>query len=294
MSAPSVDCVHDPRADLGEGAIWSDADQAVYWVDIPNGRLHRFRPADGATAVWETGRPVGCVAETRSGRFVLALADGFFELDPTSGVLAHLGGPRPVDRGHRFNDGAVDPAGRFLAGTMPLAGGRAEDHSGALFALAPDGTVRAVMDGFHVINGMAFAPDGRTAYISDSFPSVRTIWAHDYDPDDGAWSNRRVFFDTRAVAGRPDGGATDAEGCYWMAGVGGWQLVRLTPEGAVDMEIPMPVEKPSKIVFGGPGYGTLYVTSIRVPDDPEQPQSGGLFALSVPGVAGFAPWVMPR
>ena len=45
-----------------------------------------------------------------------------------------------------------------------------------------------MMEGFHRINGLAFAPDGRTAYFSDSFPEVRTIGAYDYDPDDGAWS----------------------------------------------------------------------------------------------------------
>ncbi len=170
---------------------------------------------------------------------------------------------------------------------MPLAGSSATDASGTLFSFDGSAPAREVLSGFHTINGLAFAPDGRTAYVSDSFPAIRTIWAFDHDPDDGAWSNRRVFFDTRAVAGRPDGAAIDAEGCYWMAGVSGWQLVRITPGGKVDRVIPMPVERPTRPAFGGPGGATLFCTSIAVPDDPRQPQSGGVFALSVPGVTGL-------
>ena len=288
--APRVDCVLDVRARAGEGAIWSTAQKVLYWVDVPAGVVNRFDPGTGQNQRWEMGRPVGCVAETESGGLVAALTDGFFALDPGSGDLTRLSGPAPEARGHRFNDGTVDPAGRFLAGTMPLAGPSESEATGTLYAF--DGqTACEVMGGFHTINGLAFSMDGRTAYVSDSFPSVRTIWAYDYDTGTGTWSNGRVFFDTRTVAGRPDGGTIDADGCYWMAGVGGWQLLRITPAGKVDMDIPMPVERPTRIAFGGRDLSTLYVTSIAVPDDPRQPLAGGLFALTVPGVSGVP---MPR
>jgi sugar lactone lactonase YvrE len=77
-----------------------------------------------------------------------------------------------------------------------------------------------------------------------------------------------------------------------MAGVGGWQLVRFTPEGAVDRIVEVPVEKPTKIAFGGPALDVIYVTSIGMSLTPgteaRQPQAGGLFATRVPGVAGVA------
>ena len=137
-------------------------------------------------------------------------------------------------------------------------------------------------------NGMCFSPDGRTMYLSDSNPGVRTIWACDYDTDTGTPTNRRVFFDTREVAGRPDGGTVDADGCYWMAGVGGWQLVRITPQGKVDRIVEMPVEKPTKPMFGGPRLDTLFVTSIGMgmEDDPKQPLAGSLFSITGLGVTG--------
>lgn len=286
---PRADCVIDARARTGEGAIWHG--DALWWVDIPAGLLHRFEPESGARRTWECGRPLGCVAPKRSGGMIAALADGFHHLDLDSGALTPIADPEADRPENRFNDGAVDPRGRFYAGTMPIDGPSEETGpQGALYALGGE-RVRAVVGGLWVQNGLAFSPDGRTAYLSDTFPEVRTIWAFDYDPDDGAWTNRRTFFDTRAVDGRPDGAAIDAEGCYWMAGVGGWELVRITPAGDLDMRIPLPVEKPTRPAFGGRGLATLYVTSIGAGLgegwERTQPQAGGVFALSVPGVVGL-------
>ena len=289
---PAVDCVLDIRAALGEGAIWSVREQALYWVDIVGGTLNRFDPASGANRHWDMGRPIGCFALKRTGGLVVALADGFHHFDPDGGALTAIHDPEPDKPGNRFNDGTVDHQGRFYAGTMPIAGPSAErGPEGTLYRLDADESVTTVRGDLFVVNGLAFSPDGRTAYLSDSYPERQTIWAHDYDPDTAAWTNARVFFDARAVDGRPDGGAVDAEGCYWMAGVGGWQLVRITPAGDVDMIIPMPVEKPTRIAFGGADLGTLYVTTIgsagitRGSED-KQPQAGSLFALTVPGVKG--------
>jgi L-arabinonolactonase len=76
-----------------------------------------------------------------------------------------------------------------------------------------------------------------------------------------------------------------------MAGVGGWQLVRFTPAGQVDQVVEMPVEKPTKVAFGGPDLDVLYVTSIGARPTPgterRQPLAGGIFALRVAGVRGL-------
>ena len=98
-----------------------------------------------------------------------------------------------------------------------------------------------------------------------------------------------MFFHSGEVAGRPDGAPIDVDGCYWFAGVGGWQIVRVTPAGMVDRIIEMPVEKPSKVMFGGAGLDTLYVTSIAegVSDKAVQPEAGSLFAITGTGTQGL-------
>ena len=122
--AISVECVLDARAATGEGAIWSEARAGLWWVDIPAGRLHLHTPSTGENAVWEFGRPIGCAAETRSGKVVVALTDGFFELDTASGDLTALGragaghAGAPVQRRGGRSGGAVP-------GRDDAAGGRA-------------------------------------------------------------------------------------------------------------------------------------------------------------------------
>lgn len=290
MPHPEIDCVLRIAAQIGESPIWSGADQSLYWVDITAGLLHRFDPVSGRNTTWEMGQEIGCFALCDSGDIIVALTSGFHQFNPVTGDMTPIPGPVPGEQGHRFNDGTVDAAGRFYAGTMPLGGPTVQDASGTLYCLNADLSVTRVMTGFHTINGMAFSPDARTVYISDSFPDAQAIWAYDYDLDDGKWSNKRLFFDTNTVPGRPDGGAVDSDGCYWMAGVSGWHVLRITPDGHIDMDIAMPVEKPTRIAFGGPDLTTIYVTSISTGLTPGtvQPDAGGIFAFSVPGVSGVA------
>ena len=289
--APRVDCILDARAKVGESPVWSGGDERLWWVDIDGERLHRTDPATGADESWAMGEPIGCLALDRSGGVVVALAHGFHRFGPASGTVTPLAEAEPDRPQNRFNDGTTDGRGRFWAGTMNRGGAGAEPE-GTLYRLDPDGRVTATADGFFTINGLAFSPDDRVMYLADSAPAIRTIWACDYDPDAGVFTRRRVFFDTRAVAGRPDGGCVDADGCYWMAGVSGWQLVRLTPAGEIDRIVDMPVEKPSKIAFGGSNLTTMFVTSIGTGLTPgtedRQPRAGGVFALDL-GVRGLPP-----
>lgn len=295
--SPSSDCVLDARATLGEGIVWDAAVARFWWVDIAAPALHRFDPATGANETWPMPSAIGCVAPRASGGAIVGLEAGWSVFDPAPGSVAVLNDGAPGAEGMRFNDGTVDPAGRFWAGTMPKAGpadaAAGEPARGDLFRLDPDGESRRMLDGLYIQNGLSFSPDGSVMYLSDSHPAVRTIWAFDYAVDSGTPSNRRPFFDTRQVDGRPDGAAMDADGCYWMAGVDGWQVVRITPAGAVDRIIPVPVQKPTCLAFGGPRLDTLYLTSmgpglIAPGTEGRQPRAGGIFALD-PGVAGYAP-----
>jgi len=293
----TVDCVLDARATLGEGAVWDSESGKLWWVDIGAPALHRYTPDTNYTEQWLMPSAIGCVAPRRSGGAILGLEEGWSGFNPANGKITLINDRAPGRASHRFNDGAVDPAGRFWAGTMPKAGPRnaaaGEAGDGELFCLEADGSCRQVLGSLYIQNGLAFSPDGKRMYLSDSYPAVRTIWQFDYDLETGVPANRRLFFDTRTVAGRPDGAAMDADGCYWMAGVDGWQILRLTPEGKVDRTIDVPIEKPTCLAFGGADLGDLYITSmgaglITPGTEARQPQAGGLFACR-PGVTGYAP-----
>lgn len=281
-----ITCVADTRSIIGEGAIWDARDACLWWVDIPAGLIHRFDPATGENATFEFGEPVGCLAVRERGGLVVAAASGFWFFDPETGARAHLHDPEPDRPDSRFNDGAVDARGRFWAGTMANV---PTNPVGAVYCLSPDLTVTKWRDAMHTPNGMAFSPDGDVLYLSDSFPKVRMVWRCRYDIETGTPQDFTPFFDTEGLAGRPDGATVDAEGCYWLAGVSGWQIYRISPDGRLIATIDLPVEKPSRPAFGGDGMATLYVTSISEGITPgtDQPQAGGLFAIEGLGITGL-------
>ena len=273
------------RARLGEGAVWDTGDQALWWTDIKGRKIHRTAE-DGTDEVVDFGEEVGCLARRDDGGLVLAARSGFHLFDPSTGARTPIGDPERHLPDNRFNDGATDNRGRFWAGTMNDDTSFPE-RCGSFYRLGTDRRIVRELPGVFTTNGMTFSPDGRTMYFSDSNPGVRSIWRADYDPDTGAPSNIRLFFDTREVAGRPDGGTVDADGCYWMAGVSGGQVVRITPEGRVDKIIEMPVEKPTKTMFGGANLDILYVTTIGM-GYPDGGVDGHLFAITGLGVTGIA------
>lgn len=81
----------------------------------------------------------------------------------------------------RLNEGAVDPAGRFLVGTMGKEFGSSNARMWSLRPLAEKGKWEAplVLDRITCTNGMAWVDGGKTMYFTDSW--VKEIVKFDYD-----------------------------------------------------------------------------------------------------------------
>ena len=158
---------------------------------------------------------------------------------------------------------------------------------GSLYRVTADGKVERKVGGLIIANGLAFSPDGRTMFHSDSRGKWIDRW--DLDPATGAISNRtRIVADIDEATGRPDGGATDAEGFYWSAGVSGARLNRFAPDGKLVASYPVPVAGPTMPCFGGPGLRTLYVTSLRTGRAPELLARYPLTGITITGPSPVA------
>jgi sugar lactone lactonase YvrE len=276
---------------VGESPTWSAAEGAWYWVDIPARRVWRMDGSTGAARYWDNAEMVACVAAKAGGGLIAGMETGIFSLelgaDQNAAVLKLATPASGLGVGMRFNDGRCDRQGRFWSGTMfmDMSAARAV---GQLYRYdASRGISAPFVSELLTQNGTAFSPDGRTMYLSDSHPQRRMVWAFDYDIADGVPSNRRVFADMTKEAGRPDGAAVDADGCYWICGNDGGYLLRYTPEGKVDRRVDVPMLKPSMCAFGGKDLDTLLVTSI-VSGKPEDAEWGGSVLLLRPGVKGVA------
>jgi sugar lactone lactonase YvrE len=280
-----IRCVANPRALVGEGPVWDDHRQVLWWIDVKNPRLFRYDPASGENREFVMPERIGCIALRESGGLIGAFMSGFKWLDPDLDAITPIMDPEPERPGNRFNDGKCDRRGRLFAGTMDNA---EVECTGTLYRLDPDLSVHVMQTDVHLSNGLGWSPDDRTLYYTDSLR--RTIWAYDYDLDTGAIANRRVFARVPDDAGVPDGLCIDAQGGVWSAHWGGWRLTRYAPDGRIDRVVEMPVPQPSCPAFGGPDLDVLYVSSAAIEMTPadftKAPDGGGLFALDV-GVRGL-------
>ncbi len=256
---PAIRTYATPGLTTGEGPFWHSGEQALYFVDIQAPRLYRLDPATGALRFWTMPSDIGSFGLCHDGRAIVALRSGIYFFDLTTEALTFIVNPEAGITTNRFNDGKVGPDGRFWVGSMddtpekqPRAG---------LYRIGHDGTSTTMLTGLITSNGLAWSPDGRTMYHSDSRQCF--VQAFDYDLKDGSISHHRELLRLTDAQGRPDGAAMDVEGCYWSAGPSAGVVNRIAPDGTIVQRYELPLAAPTMPCFGGPDMRTLFVTSLK-------------------------------
>ena len=266
-----AELILDAKTMLGEGSLWSPEKQALYWVDILGRKVMLFDPVSRENRVYETPSDVGTVVQANSGDLLLALTDGFYRLNPQSGQVSMVAEQKGL--GLRFNDGKCDPAGRFWAGTM------AHDctpNAGALYCMDADYSVRRMVNGVTISNGIVWNKAKDTMYYVDS-PTFR-VDAFDYELATGNISNRRTAVSVPDEIGLPDGMTIDDQDNLWVAHYGAghvtsWDPVAGTLLGRVEIPGGNLV---TSCAFGGEQMKELFITTASCRED-AGPRGGGLF-----------------
>lgn len=277
----------DAKATLGEGPIWDDQRQVLFWVDIVEGKLFAYDPARHQNEVHDIGQYVGTIVPAAQGdQVMLAVYDGFASYNLETRELHKIVNPEADKPLNRFNEGKCDPNGRFWAGTLDIV---VKDTVGSLYCLDHDLSVRKVLSPTGISNGLAWRQDGKVMYYIDT--RLQNVRAYDFDTQKGMVSNERVVVRVPKTMGDPDGMTIDSEGMLWVALWGGGAVGRWNPEnGELLMLVELPVTNVTAPAFGGANLDTLYITTARSGLSPQQlkkePHAGGLFALK-PGVTGI-------
>jgi len=271
---------------IGESPVWSAQEQALYWIDVEGKLVQKLEPASGTVERWTMPEVTSCIGLRAAGGLVAGTRTGFAFLDTATGAVTPIVHPEADMPGNRFNDGKVDRAGRFWAGTKNIA--NSPEPSGSVYRLDPDRRAHRIERGISCVNGIAWSLDDRTMYLCDTW--LRRIYSYDFDRDAGIASNRRVFAELAPDHGYPDGLTVDASGFVWNAHYDGWRITRYAPDGRIERVLRMPVQHVTSLIFGGPDLRTLFVTSASLRLEPEaraqQPLAGHVFALEAT-VAGI-------
>ena len=287
MSDPSVPVsVWELGAELGEGPIWVERDQALWLTDIKKRKIHRLDPVTNDRTSWDVPEYVGFALPAVGGGFVVGFQSGLHHFDPQTGGSRLIAEVEPDLPANRLNDASVDPSGRLWFGTMD---NEEKAATGAIYRLADSGRIERAGGECCITNGPAVSPDGRTLYHVDTLG--RTIYAASLD-EEGRLGASRVFCTIGDDDGYPDGPTIDEEGCLWIGLYGGWAARRYSPAGELLQTVRFPVANVTKIALGGTDRRTAFATTARQGLSAEalatQKQAGNLFAFRVetPGLAG--------
>ena len=269
-------------AEHAEGPFWDG--QQLGWVDIPAGKLWLARDSGSALAderCFEVGRPLGAAVPAQQGGWLVAAGIGLAHL-AADGTVREIAETENDPQRIRMNDGKCDPVGRFWAGTMAYD---SAPGAGALYQLDVDGSLRTMLKGVTISNGLGWSPDLSTMYYIDS--GSRRIDAFDYDRSAGSIHNRRTLVPIPSDAGMPDGMAVDDEGCIWVALWGGSSVRRYDRLGRHVGTVRVPASQPSSCCFGA--GTTLFITTSRQDLSADrlaaEPEAGRIFRVDV-GVGG--------
>lgn len=269
---------------LGEGILWDARTQTALWTDIDAARFWQW-PAGGVPASFALPQRLGSFALTAiAGTYIGAFEQGFGHFTPDSQTFEIRAPVTALDPHLRMNDGRVDRAGVFWAGSMPE---RDDAGPGALWRYDGRNNATRMIEDVRIPNSLCWSLDGRRMYFADS--ARRTIWRYAVSTNAEISDSPEIFAKTPDGV-FPDGSCVDSADHLWNAQWGGGQIVRYRPDGSVERRLSLPVSQPSCVAFGGPQLDHLLVTSARTGLSSEQleaePLAGSLMIrqVDVPGV----------
>ncbi len=275
--SPAISVAARPDTVLGEGPIWDERRQCLWFVDIKQPRLLRLDPATGALSQWAAPAEIAWVLPTEQGGLVCGLADGLYRFDPDKGWFDFWQSVPGEPLHNRLNDATCDAKGRIWFGSMD---NDEQAESGRFYRLSSGAITTLDFGPVCITNGPALSPDGRIIYLTDTLG--RCIWRASVD-EDGSVGPAALFVEFGDEAGYPDGPVVDSAGNVWTGMFAGWGVRCFDPDGRPLAFVRMPAANITKIAFGGPDLRTVYATSATKGLDAaarnDQPLAGSLFSF---------------
>lgn len=165
----------DIRCELGESPVWEKETETLHFIDIARCEVHHYHVPSKAHSIDYYTEAISCIRlrEDRPG-FIAVAPLGFCFLparspssSPTSRtpITYHTLASNPsATTEQMFNDGEIDPQGRFLAATKILRGLpiEREKREATLFRVGSGGGAEVVLEGMGLPNGIGWTKDGST------------------------------------------------------------------------------------------------------------------------------------
>ncbi len=265
---------------LGEGPIWDERLQVLYFVDILNKNLFQWNYNSSQIMVFSFDEYISCLAlSDNTDCLYIALESGIYSFDLINQCKTLHCQPESQPN-YRYNDGRVDENGSWLLGSMNNI------NNGPNATLQPDAKLYKItgqqssvlLDQVTISNGIAYYGDD-LYYIDSKLNSVRKFKY-----------NREGLHDEQLIFSIQNGSTLDGM-CIsrnqklYIANWGGSQILVFNLQaGLLEQSISLPALNPSSCTFGGPLLNELFITTSQIGDD--NPKLSGLYRIKINDV-GF-------
>jgi len=259
-----------------EGPVWLPQDGSVLWSDIPNNRILRWSEKDGMS-IWrkaveftnghtldKQGNLLHCSHGQRAIVRTPAVGGQIIPKTPDEILVSEYGGKRL----NSPNDVVVDSKGCIWFTDPPYGilsdreGHKAdiEQTANHIFCYEPQTKkLHAATEWVQEPNGLAFSPDEKLLYVSDTSGALRADGNHHiavFDVQGTQLSNPRIF--AEISPGLPDGFRIDRQGWIYTSSEDSVQVLHL--DGTLLAKIPVP-EKVGNLCFAGNDEKIIYVAA---------------------------------
>ncbi|MCY4158616.1 MAG: SMP-30/gluconolactonase/LRE family protein [Bacteroidetes bacterium] len=276
-----------------EGPVWISDGEYLLFSDVPTNQIYEWSEENDLQVFLEPSGYTG--SEERGG----SLGSNGLTLDFEGNLIIAQHGDRRIARLRVVNPWNPEPAYQTVVdqykgarlnspndlvyhsnGTLyftdPPYGlqlrsedpGKELDFEG-VFSFTPDGEITLLVSDLSRPNGLAFSPDQKTLYVSNSDPERAILMAYDV-MDNGGIENGRILFDATSfvkegLPGLPDGLKVDLDGNIFATGPGGILIISSdgTHLGTINTTQPA-----ANCAFGNDG-SMLYITAnmylLRIP-----------------------------
>lgn len=242
----------ETQCQLGEGPLWHPVRKQLFWFDILGYRLHT------KDQHWQFDTFVSAAGWVDEKTLMVASAQALHHFDIETGAHHEICGLEADNPVTRSNDGRADPQGGFWIGTM---GVNAEQDAGAIHRYYK-GALRQLFAPITISNAICFAPDGKTAYFTDT--PTQKIMRVSLDAEGWPLGDPTCHIDLSGTDYRPDGAVVDADGNLWNAQWGAGRVAGYAADASFIESIDFAADQTTCPAFGGDDLTTLFCTSAAV------------------------------
>lgn len=249
-----MELIFSSNSTLLESPVWDDINKLIYCVSIEQNIIYQINPLTGEIKSFLTNGNVGCVVLDKNGFLLSAEKEGIYKLDPNSNYKKYLTHPE-TNINIRYNDGKLDPIGRFIFGTKGNINGSAK-----LFSYY-NGECKTLLTNLTISNGIGFSLDNKKMYFVDT--PTKKVAQFNYDINKGDIIFEKYIIEIEGE-GWPDGMCVDLEGNLWVAEWEGGKVCKWNVNTGNKLdEILLPCSLVTSCCLGGDNFKDLFITTAK-------------------------------